>query len=408
MATSMVRVSNVDRTYAGNPVCYLVGPLRSADTTQTLRRRLIAIANSGPANRIGLLPNKAARRWRFDPLCESITITTGPAPDMTNPAEAMSRLDAAAADVPSIPLHLHLAAPWLFVKFDHGLGGGRLFTELIAAIGCDELGFAQPLPDSSCSRPGLRAAVSMLRRNPTRLLADMNEVHRRGHDLQALMPTDGVVSIAYARSRPSFLDDLRLIRDRRFPGVSLTAMITSCFLNSLNEHGIEVHETVSFLVDLARYLPDGVGTLSNFVGTAPVHVSRPFDPRNLTAGINEYTEGARSLVRFGMAYAMTLLHGPPGNILYQGDDSRAKITISDHASTTAAGKIAWADSPDGHIFVRKAPVGFTNQITLAINRIRSQLHLTASYYETAFDRSTVQAVLDKMTTHQAMPLSSSE
>jgi hypothetical protein len=82
-------------------------------------------------------------------------------------------------------------------------------------------------------------------------------------------------------------------------------MITSCFLNSLNEHGIEVHETVSFLVDLARYLPDGVGTLSNFVGTAPVHVSRPFDPRNLTAGINEYTEGARSLVRFGMAKAMT-------------------------------------------------------------------------------------------------------
>jgi hypothetical protein len=335
-------------------------------------------------------------------------ITTGPAPDMTDPAQALTRLDAAAADVPSIPLHLHLAAPWLFVKFDHGLGGGRLFTELIAAIGCDEPGFALPVPDSRCRHPGMRAAVNMLGRNPFRLLADLDEVNRRGHASRALVPTDGVVSIAYARSRPGFLDDLRRIRDRRFPGVSLTAMITSCFLNCLHDEGIEVEDTVSFLVDLGRYLPPGVGTLSNFVGTAPVHVSTPFDPQQLMAGINEYTEGARSLVRFGMAYAMTLLHGPPDNILYQGDDTQAKVTISDHAATTAAGKIGWAESLHGHVFVRKAPVGFTNQITLAINRIQSELHLTASYYETAFDRSTVQTVLDKLATHEAMPSPSSD
>jgi hypothetical protein len=228
-------------------------------------------------------------------------------------------------------------------------------------------------------------------------LRNLDEVNRRQHHSTTLGSTDGVVSIAYARSGPGFLDRLRRARDQSCPGVSLTALITSQFLRYLSAENVHIEDVVSFIVDLSRHLPSGVGTLGNFVGTAPVHVAPPYSAETVTASLDEYTRGGRSLVRFGLGYAATLINGPPANVLYKGDNSLARVVISDHANTTAAHKIAWAESPDGHIFVRKAPVGYTNQITLAINRVESELHLTASHYGSVMDASTLQRVLDKMT-----------
>lgn len=387
-----MRASNLDRTFAGNAVLYLVGPLRSLEQPDRLRARLATIGRLGPTGRLGLLPEKGSRRWSFDPDCRSIAVTTGPAPDMSDPLAALAELDAATAAVPGTPVAIHLAAPWLFLKFDHGLGGGRLFTELIAAIGSADPGFAQPIPDIRCRHPGLRATVHTLRRHPAQLMRALREVTAERHGPSALEPTTGRVSVGYASSGRHFLDTVRAARDSRLPGVSLTALLTAHFLHRLREAGIDHDPTVNFIVDMGRYLPKGRGTLANFVGTAPI-ASGTGSASELSSALTAYTNGASALIRLGMAYALTLVKGPPENILYKGDSARARVVISDHASTTAAGKIGWADGPTEHVFIRKAPVGFTNQITLALNRVDTELHLTASFYEPYFDPATLHRVL---------------
>src|SRR5262249_29420815 len=78
------------------------------------------------------------------------------------------------------------------------------------------------------------------------------------------------------------------------------------------------------------------------------------------------------------------------------DSQRARIVVTDHANSAAGQKISWASSPDGHHFVRKAPVRYSNQISLAINRVGSELHLTASYYGSTFDSGTINAALESI------------
>lgn len=395
-ATS-VRVSAIDLDFAGECVAYLVGPLDKLDDPDRLRLRLKAIAQGGPRNRIGLIPNPNHRRWRFDSTCSSAAVCDGPRLECDHPGWTLESLIVAGPQVPDISLRVHVADPWLFIMFDHGLGGGRLFTEVMASIGTSEPGFADPAPLANCRNPGLQAAINVARTAPWQLLKTINEPARRSRRVPGNMtPFAGKVSVAYTRSDAEYLTRVREMRDRYWPAVSISAIVTSSFLRSLQRQDITPEEEVSVMVDLSRYLPSDVGTLSNFLGTAPVITEPPYNPDEIAASIRDYTNGFRTLVRYGMSYAARLVSRPSPRIVWNSGGSRARVVVSDHSNMPGAQQIAWSTSTSPHVFVRRLPVGFANQISLAINRVHSELHLTASYHDSVFDRAKMQAALDSI------------
>ncbi|MGA5542175.1 hypothetical protein ACPCIR_10010 [Mycobacterium sp. NPDC051198] len=390
------QVSRNDCFYAGQPATYLVGPLERVLPPDLLKARLQTIAAGGPQNRLGLRPSRRTRHWEFDPACDGVVLTSGPAPDMADPARAMLDLLAGGPAVPPATVHVHVADRWLFLNFDHGLGGGRLFSEVIAAAGSEGRGFSEPAPVATTRNPGLRAFAHTLRKEPARLLRALDEPLRRSAAVVPAGQFDERESLAYARSRPGFLEEVRTNRDICLPRAPLSAIILSAFLDGLRSHGIASEDEVGLLVDLGRYLPPGAGTLANFVGIAPIQIAPPYDPALVAGAISEYTHGCRALVRYGMAYAARLRTRPADLPRWQTDSRRARIVVTDHANSAAGSKISWATTPNGHHFVRKAPVRYSNQISLAINRVGSELHLTASYYASTFDSEVIAAVLDRI------------
>ncbi|OMC40172.1 hypothetical protein A5740_24465 [Mycobacterium sp. GA-1841] len=389
-----MKVSRNDCFYAGQSATYLVGPLERVLDPQQLKARLQSIAAAGPQHRLGLRPSRASRQWDFDPDCGGIVVTAGPMPDMTDPARAMLDLLADGPAVPPATVHIHIADRWLFLDFDHGLGGGRLFSEVIAAAGDGGTGFAEPAPATASRNPGLRALMHTIRTQPRRLIGALDEPFRSGG--AAVVPTgqfDDREALAYRRSQPGFLDLVRAYRDGYLPRAPLSALILSAFMRALHSSGITPEDDVALLVDLGRYLPSGVGTLSNFVGVAPIQVAAPYEAGSIAAAVHEYTHGCRALVRYGMGYAARLRTRPADLPRWQTGSRRARIVVTDHANSAAGNKISWAHTSDGHHFVRKAPVRYSNQISLAINRVGSELHLTASYYAGTFDPATIDAAL---------------
>jgi hypothetical protein len=391
-------VSVIDTGYAGHTVAYLVGPLDHLDDPDRLRLRLRAIAQGGPPNRIGLLPDPNRRRWRFDSTCSSVAVCEGPSIDCDEPARTLEKLTAAGPQVPDdVSLRIHVADPWLFILYDHGLGGWRLFAEIMASLGAAEPGFAHPPPLVNCSNPGLRATIHAARTEPWQLLKALNEPVRRFRRTDGTMtPFEGRASVAYARSDPDFLTRVREMRDRYWPGASISAVITSSFLRSLESHGITPEEQVSVMVDLNRNLPSDVGTLSNFVGTALVRISSPYDPAEIAASIKDYTNGFRALVGYGMGYAARLASRPAKKTAWSSGSSHARLVVSGSSNIPAAQRISWSSSTSPHVFVTQLPVGLANQISLAINPVQSELHVTASYYDCVFDTAKLQASLDSI------------
>ena len=177
-----LRVSVKDLAFAGACVAYLVGPLEKLDDPHRLRFRLNAIAQGGPRNRIGLIPDPSHRRWRFDSTCSSAVVCEGPDFDCDNPAQALESLMATGSQVPDISLRVHVTDPWLFIMFDHGLGGGRLFTKVIAAVGASEPGFADPAPRVDCRNPGLRPRLTF----PNGALAAVEDIQRTRTHVSAI------------------------------------------------------------------------------------------------------------------------------------------------------------------------------------------------------------------------------
>lgn len=388
-----VTVTRNDRMYAGHRARYLVGPLDNMDDLSALRKRLQVIASRGPQNRIGLIPDPSNVSWVFDPTAESIVVTEGPPLDVSEPARVI-------ADFPvqisrPTPMHIHLAAPFLLFEFDHGLGGGRLMTELIAAITSDSQGFADPAPASAARRAGLRAFSHELRTHPVVMVRALDELHMRSTPPVTSGQFNEPRQLVYARSEVDFLTELRARRGATSPGVTILALVTASILRALNSVGIQTDPDVSVMVDLSRHMPAGVGTLSNFVGVAPIAVAPPFRACSIASAMAEYTSGCRSLVRFGMATVADMLHSARGPVVQRCANQFARLVVTDHGELAAARKIRWQSDGD-RLYLRFAPVGFSNQITLATNRVGAQLHLSASFYESQFDPRLIELALTRI------------
>lgn len=365
------------------------------DNAAQLRRRLQRIAAAGARNRLGLFPDATSRRWRFDPSAgpESVSICQLPAPDMSDPGRMVTDFTVKPAD--QAPMNIYLADPWLLIDFDHGLGGAKLLTELIAAITSDAPAFAEPEPVSDCRHPVLRAFAHSARVAPL-ALARAADLDRHPNQPVCSEAFDQIPEVVHTHSDPQFLQQLRTLRDRDLPGVSVSAIVTSATLLALDAVGVETDPAVGIMVDVGRYLPPGTGTLSNFTGLAPISVTPPFAASAIGEQVDGYTNGYRALTRYGMSTIAAWRRPLVKSTVKHSDDGRARLVVTDHGEPRSARKIRWAGPEESRVYIRHAPIGYSNQITLAINRIGNQLQLSASFFATEFDRATIAAALERV------------
>lgn len=392
---SRFSVSRNDCLFAGNRGRYFVGPLEEMDDAPTLRERLGRIAAGGPLNRVGLFPDPTSRHWRFDAKAGTdwVTIADHPALDGSDPGRTVT--DFVVDPKSQTPMHLYLARRWLLIDFDHGLGGGKFITELIAAMTSDAPAFAEPQPLTDCRAPLLRALTHSARTQPRKLIQSV-DLDRGPNPPSCSGPFEETTDVVFVRSDPEFLRQVRALRDRDNPGASVLAMLTSAMLRALNAVGIETDPAVGVMVDLGRFLPKGTGTLSNFVGVAPISVSPPFGARVIGDQIERYTTGYRSLSRYSLATLAGMVRPTAQAVTQHCKDHRARLVVTDHGETPAARKIRWAQPETERVYLRHAPIGYSNQVTLATNRVGNQLHLSATFYATTFSRASIDAALQRV------------
>ncbi|MCG5431649.1 hypothetical protein LV457_05000 [Mycobacterium sp. MYCO198283] len=384
-----VSTSRADTFFAGYQSRYLIGPLRTLGSAADIRERLRALAAGGPDYRIGLQPRRSTRRWAFDPRCDDAVVTEGPVDlDTDNPARTMAAVipDAAA----TVPLRIHLAHPWLFIGFDHGLGDSRLMLRTVAALTAPQ------------AHPAL-LHTGPLTRHPLARAVLHTTARRRAGMLRTLprLPRSRPPAAADAAPPVPFREQSVTVHRRASLGthdpaggrISTAARYTTAFLQSLRRHGVTFEPAVEFMVDLRRHLPPEVGTLGNFVGSTVVDVTDPADAAAMTAALAEATTGGKALTRY-CASSLIRLARRPGDRLQQASASTdARICVTDNTVRDAIDQLPFDDAQP-RVFVSMLAVNSSHQITLSPVRIGSELHLNASFYPSRFDESLITAVLD--------------
>lgn len=392
--TSTFFAHQSDRSHAGQRVRYLLGPLDNVDEPAQLRKRLSVIAGRGPATRIGLWPDQRSGKWRFDPNCSGVLVSTMPDPDVSAAAEAMYEFASKPVDV---PLHIGVSPHFVFIDFDHGLGGGRLIVELIAAITSDDEGFAAPDPTANRRWPTSSAFIHTMRTSATQLIRGLSGALWDRPRVEPGVGTDESMSdgitVVYARSDIDYLSRLRREQKSHPRGTSVLALIISRILSSLEHQGVSVAEHTNFMVDLNRYLPDTAGTLSNFIAVAPVRVSSPYDPQLISQGIAEYTTGCGALWLYLLSSMAQRFRSPSTLKRFRGAGDSAQVIVSDHRMPARGQKIRWACDTD-RVFLIMMPATADTQLSLAVTAIDDQILMSASFCADVFDVAVVQAALD--------------
>ncbi|MGW0036389.1 hypothetical protein [Gordonia sp. NPDC003376] len=374
------------------------------------------IADGGPRQRVGLIPDRGRLTWRFDPFIDSRYVLHDVAIDRADPARTIGALMSRPLEA---PIGAYADNGYLVIGIDHGIGDAHVIFEIIAALSGeveDSSGFRSP-PGVTEQPVGLpRAFLSAFRETPRgvarevgalcgsaaraviRHIADEDttERHRRRaepHDLE----TSYSIALTSARSEAGFVDELRQWRDSQMSSTSISALLFYAVWQGMLEAGIDLFHEVEFLVDLRRYLRAGQGTLGNLASVATVDVTSA-DGSAVQFGelLGEELRTHRALIRGGLAGVIRrlCLQRRLRGVSDLRDSSQPRLMFSEVSKVPEAKKVAWAKPSDESTFVVALPPGSAQRISVAVFALDGVVHLSASYCPDIVDGDLVRRGLE--------------
>lgn len=294
MIDGRVRVAALDMVHSRRRSAVVVGPLTLPAQDQ-LSARLDAMTAAGPLARLCLEPSAAGTRWRR--VRESAAprvYSVAPLSDSAGPVDLLQTV----RDIDDRAVTLATAGDWLAIDFCHGLGEIPLIHTLLDVLFgiTDARDAATWRPYARTRSPLATAAVATFGANPARL-AKLLAAHRTRsatapHGAQtswhgeAFTPAPATRVIGLGAGEVA---ELRALRDRRLPGVSMVALFTCALWSSFERAGIAVDDTVKIPFDVRRYLPGPRDTLASFSAGLDFVIDRAGGPARLH---HEMTEAA--------------------------------------------------------------------------------------------------------------------
>lgn len=409
-----VRVGPLDTEFAGARVWVLIGPTPADGSSY--HAVLSRIAAGGPANRVGLQPQRDRRDWRFDARLSPSVVAGDIDLDPTDVDGTMTQLAHRTVDQPILAGNI---AGHLALCIDHGIGDAHAIAEIAAALTRPgeplPAGYLPPQQDLNVTRPLSRVAYRMLAAGPVGIARDVAHELNAGRTRRAAAETDqggGVpaavttpgYSTVFIRSRPGFLPAVRELRDRRYRGTSVATLVFYALRRSLadclEDCGPRLAPTTGLLTDLRRYLRPGEATLANLSTVAQAVTPRGQTLADFGASVARAT-GAHSSYPATRTLAVCALRAlrPPAHTLdprvADGPHGNIEVTFSDVSRLPSLRKFQYRSDSSDRITAVALPPGARNQLTIALVTVGDELQLTATYFPDVVPAEPLRAALKR-------------
>lgn len=401
--------------FAGARVWVLIGPT-PADAG-SYHAVLSRIAEGGPANRVGLQPQRDRRDWRFEPRLPPSVVAGDIDLDPTDVDATMTQLASRTVDQPIVAGNI---AGHLALCIDHGIGDAHAIAEIAAALTRPGAplpsGYLPPQQDMNVTRPLARVAYRMLAAGPVGIARDVthelnaaktrraaSETAGRSGGVPSVSPSSGYSTI-FIRSQPGFLPAVRELRDRRYRGTSVATLVFYALRRSLaqclEDCGAHLAPTTGLLTDLRRYLRPGEATLANLSMVAQAVTPRGQTLADFGASVTRAT-GAHSSYPATRTLAVCAMRAlrPPARALGPGvADGRGgniEVTFSDVSRLPSLRKFQYRSDSRDRITAVALPPGARNQLTIALVTVGDELQLTATYFPDVIPAEPLRAALNQ-------------
>jgi hypothetical protein len=408
------RVGELDVLYADTGFWLVVGPVRPTDDAR-LAQALDRLAAGGPEHRVGLVPSRNGRQWRFetDPGAAAVL---PPCPVECEDVDQL--LQNAVRMRPETPIAVARCGDYLCVYLNHGVGDSRVFHRIVAALAGSATGVELDAdPSKLCRHPFGLALWTACRTRPLQLLADtarlsklaasrarmlaMATVEKRRAasvgDAPAPTPADEAPVSVFVSSAPTHRNDLVTYRDSANPSVSITSMIIFAICKSLQDAGVDV-SAVEVLTDLRRFLPEHATTFANFISVVTVPLSKRATLEEFSSDLKAEVRSYRPLIKLIASLGLSKIRHVRGRARIMSEptpvrSSKTIVVVTEFARPSAAAKIPWAD-PSSSVFAVAGEPPSTQYIHVNLTHSGdNRVQLTARFYRSQVDPELVRVAL---------------
>lgn len=408
--SKLVRLSTFD-SLVNMRIGMWLGPI-AMPPVEDLRRALVKAASLGPKWRLGLVwadetswavlgPRIAARA---DEVIRELPAS------VENPREWLEQ-----NRIPDLPVQFAVAGNHLGVIADHRLLDGFLGLRLPSLL--IELAAGEPAPalGELVDRPLSTALWHTFGAKPAtwRTLYTHMRNHRRPAGPAPRPPETQVEpAVLGPMDSPREVRHLQTVMERgplaelRRWGrgrLGFSASLLLVAAAGLRDVGIEIAPRGVLVVDLRRYLPDGVTTLSNFISGVQVPLLGPgATPEALEVWIEEALEVGRPLAAMSTTVAKAALRAkrPHGQAAPAGPraESPAQVSISNDGLLRVIDKLPWLVGPEERKIQVVGDALEPDALGLITYMAAGRLHLSVSFQANRYDPDLVMRALTAMAT----------
>ncbi|TFV59925.1 hypothetical protein E4P42_06000 [Mycobacterium sp. PS03-16] len=367
----------------------LIGPFVMPSLAQ-VREAVTTLTQTYPDSRLNWCLDATGRRWQATRTAEAM-VSQAPSRDHMSVGEA---LDAIVADNSlDPPLSLIRFPNYLGLRMSHGIGDGRVFSTILAAVLHTAMtSEVRPWPLQPGGRAPLATAVCLtFGRHPSLVRAAVADRYAkdRGQAPASTLPwTPSRRTIAVPIKHSDF-DEMNSVAANAGQGSNRFAAQVCSTLTALRAVGLNVSRDVNLVVDLRRYLGwrfiDG-----NFLAGVPVRVGPDMAREQVAATIRATVRSGRPLAT-QMLSSMRSGGANSASVRSVDPDGAIRVTFSGlptpefndlpflpgHNSV-----VAGSVEPDG-------PLG----LTFLMSQMALSTWISASFHDNVIDAAAVERAL---------------
>ncbi|MEV6562812.1 hypothetical protein AB0M22_44340 [Nocardia sp. NPDC051756] len=303
-------------------------------------------------------------------------------------------LDPGGSDLGGLPFRLTLGRDWALFQHSHALGDGTPtwdFLGMLLASAGPRRHRAAPVTAGPLSR-GLLTAFGRSRSRLSLAITVQRELRQlRTPGARAAVdsgPGAPTFAVTAAASSDSFIQQVREMRAARGSTASVMSIVTLRALLLCRHHGLDVDDTMVFMVDLRRYLAVDAVVEGNFSWSKSVPILDTDTPAQLSTRIGRILDSGLPLLTFGDALQrFVILHSgrPPA----RGNGDRVRMMMSFGTRWSTVPPPAGPEPP--LITVSIAPPG-PNFVGFNIVEAYGRMHVSLNRSAATLDRVVAERI----------------
>jgi hypothetical protein len=418
-----VSTGQLDVLLSGQPVWLIAGPINAGEPA-AIAASLNRLSAGDPRRRVGLIPTRHSRSWAFDP--GSLESASLQAPESMTPAVASAEAMTAALNsilVSSLDIRVPVAVipdDFAVFRFDHGLGDAHILMKMVAAVSCSGAG-SDMVPTGTdipnVRYPAIWSVLNAARTTPGTFVGAIWAVfqdkvgrlrsrlskrsRRRDEDPDHVQSTPDPYSAVYVKSSSDYAARMRRYRAAHQVDMSVSALTMYFICRSMCAAGIPIAPEVEVLVDLRRYLPEGLFTWANFTAVSRIEFRSDTPPQEFGEKLATNLASGRPLIEMvgGIAKLRVLSLAMPRHrhgdwvVGERSATGAATVTMSDITRLPAVADVRWRQDARPNLAVALPPASRSHISILICAPSPGEFQLTASFFPAEFDADKIRNAL---------------